>query len=309
MTPAPPKRLLLLANPNARSGSERLEEAVSRFKNQGAEVTVHSSESREAVSDDIIRMAGDYDAGVVCGGDGSLNAAARGFMESGLPMGLIPLGTANDLARTLNIPLVPGAAADVVLAGEVRKIDLGMVNDLPFFNVASIGLSVSLAETLNETDLKKRWGRLGYAIGALKVATRARPFSAEIDMDGSTQKLKSYQIAIRNGRHYGGGMVVEKDAAIDDEHLALYSLEMKSVWRLAGMLKSFRDGHHGAYNEVRTRGGSEFDIRTKKPRSVNADGELVTKTPAHFRIMPKAVTVFAPGRVQPMRRTGQRGKS
>ena len=102
------------------------------------------------------------------------------------------------------------------------------------------------------------------------------------------------QIAVGNGRFYGGGTVVAEDAAIDDGHLDLYSLEIRTVFKLALMLQSFRSGAHGAWSEVRTLRGTEFEIRTRRPRPVNVDGELIAETPAVFKVHPGAVTVFAP---------------
>ena len=129
---------------------------------------------------------------------------------------------------------------------------------------------------------------------ALKVLLQARPFSATIINREGTSNVKTYQIAVGNGRHYGGGTVIEQDASIEDGTLDLYSLEIDNVWKLALMLRAFRSGTHGAWEEVRTARCVEFDIRTKKPRPVNLDGDIVTQTPAHFRIRPGAITVFAP---------------
>jgi diacylglycerol kinase (ATP) len=167
------------------------------------------------------------------------------------------------------------------------------VNGEPFFNVASIGLSAELAQKLTR-DIKRRWGRLGYAIVALKVLAQAKPFRATIHGEDESVRVKTLQIAVGNGRFYGGGNAVEKDAAIDDQHLDLYSLELERAWKLALMARSFRYGQHGAWEEVRAVRAKEFDIRTRKPKPVNADGEIVTQTPAHFSIRPAAVTVFAP---------------
>ena len=116
---------------------------------------------------------------------------------------------------------------------------------------------------------------------------------------GESKKLATLdagalQIAVGNGRFYGGGTVVAEDAAIDDGHLDLYSLEIRTVFKLALMLQSFRSGAHGAWSEVRTLRGTEFEIRTRRPRPVNADGELIAETPAVFRVHPGAITVFAP---------------
>jgi YegS/Rv2252/BmrU family lipid kinase len=234
---------------------------------------------------------------IVCGGDGSVSSAAIAAMESGLPMGIIPMGTANDLARTLDIPTDLLQAADVIVRGETRLIDVGTVNGHAFINVASIGLSSELAQGLDPA-LKKRFGRLGYALAALRVLTRAAPFEARITEKGTANEVETYQIAIGNGRHYGGGNVVEETAEIDDGHLDLYSLEVTNLWKLALMLRSFRSGTHGAWREVRTARCIEFDIETKRPMPVNTDGEIVTATPAHFKVHPRAISVFAPPTVR-----------
>ena len=151
------------------------------------------------------------------------------------------MGTANDLARTLGIPDDLEAAADVILAGHRRRIDLGTVNGHPFFNVASIGLSAELARELSP-ELKRRWGRAGYALAAIRALARARRFAAWIGEDGETCRPARCRSRVGNGVFYGGGTVVAEDAAIDDGHLDLYSLEMRTVWKLALMLPSFRSG-------------------------------------------------------------------
>ena len=166
-----------------------------------------------------------------------------------------------------------------------RLIDVGTVNGYAFFNVASIGLSSELAQGL-DPELKKRFGRLGYALAALKVLWKASRFKATIKEKGRVTTVETYQIAVGNGRLYGGGNVVEENAEIDDGHLDLYSLEMKNLWKLALMLRSFRSGTHGAWREVRTARCIEFDIDPEKAMSVNTDGEIVTATPAHFKVHP-----------------------
>lgn len=230
---------------------------------------------------------------MIAGGDGTLSRSAGALMKTGLPLGILPTGTANDLARTLDIPSDLVAAADVIVAGRRQRIDVGSVNGCTFFNVATIGLGVDLAHTL-DADLKRRWGRLSYAIAAVKVMTQARPFRAWIRENGHETKVRTLQVAVGNGRFYGGGTVVETNAAIDDGHLDLYSLEFQSVLKLALMMRAFRTGGQGAWNGVRTLKGLEFEIRTRKPREVNADGEMVTKTPALFKVHPAALEVFTP---------------
>lgn len=287
------KRALLLVNPKARRGGEAIDAVVGRLHRGGLDVTIEPFDALPEIARDIVRLRESADLIILCGGDGTIASGALAVVECGLPLGIIPLGTANDLARTLGIPMDLTQAADVILAGNVRKIDLGTVNGYAFFNVASIGLSADLAQGL-EPKLKKRFGRFGYALAAAKVLMKAKPFTATIREKGEVTKVKTFQIAVGNGRHYGGGNVIEANAEIDDGHLDLYSLELSTVWKLAGMLRSFRSGTHGAWNEVRTARCVEFDIETRKPMPVNTDGEIVTSTPAKFLVHPGAITVLAP---------------
>jgi len=287
------KRALVLVNPKARRGGEAIDSVVGRLHKGGLDLTIEPFDALPEIARDIVRLRESADMIILCGGDGTIASGALAVVECGLPLGIIPMGTANDLARTLGIPDDLGKAADVVLAGNTRKIDLGSVNGYAFFNVASIGLSADLAQGL-DTQTKKRFGRLGYAVAAARVLMKARPFTATIRDGEEVTRVKTFQIAVGNGRHYGGGNVVQADAEIDDGHLDLYSLEFGRVWKLAAMLRSFRSGTHGAWNEVRTARGVEFDIETRKPMPVNTDGEIVTSTPAKFRVHPEAITVLAP---------------
>lgn len=286
------RRALLLVNPRARQGTA-VEAAVARLTAGGIAVRPETFSAGTEAADDIARLATDADLVVIAGGDGTLSRSAGALLKTGLPLGILPTGTANDLARTLELPTNLVAAADVIVAGRRRRIDVGSVNDCTFFNVATIGLGVDLAHTL-DSDLKRRWGRLSYAIAAAKVMMRARPFRAWIRENGMETKVRTLQVAVGNGRFYGGGTVVEENAAIDDGHLDLYSLEFESVLKLALMMRAFRTGGHGAWDDVRSLKGLKFEIRTRKPRKVNADGELVTETPALFKIHPAALEVFTP---------------
>ena len=286
------RRALMLVNPNARNGAQALS-VLPRLAELGLDVTVERFASPAEVSPDIVRRAPDADLVIVCGGDGTVASAALGVLETGLPLGILPLGTANDLARTLALPMNLSAAAEVIARGRTRRIDVGLVNGKAFFNVASIGLSAELARRLTGVD-KRRWGRLAYAVRALQVLASARPFHVEIESRSGTQHGRTLQIAVGNGRHYGGGQVVHADARIDDGHLDLYSLSPRAVWKLALMFAHFRSGHHGAWDEVLTAKCTDFWVRTDEPMPINTDGDLITETPAHFVVRPDAVAVFAP---------------
>jgi YegS/Rv2252/BmrU family lipid kinase len=287
------RRALLVVNTRSRGGEAAAEAAARHLEGAGFELRREECLDAEALRATIRRLAGSLDLVVLGGGDGTMNAAAPALRETGLPLGVLPLGTANDLARTLGIPLELEGAARVIADGHLRRIDLGEVNGRPFFNVASIGLSVEVTRELTR-ETKRRWGRLGYAIATCRALWRLRPFSAEIRHGGRADRVRAIQIAVGNGRHYGGGMTVEEEARIDDGRLDLYSIEFAQLWRLLLIYPAFRAGRHGLWREVRTASCTEVEIRTRRPRPVNTDGELVTTTPASFAVRRGALAVLVP---------------
>ncbi|HEX2559138.1 lipid kinase [Phenylobacterium sp.] len=288
-----PRRALLLVNPRSNRGGAALDPVLQRLRRRGLEIHRADTASREDAREQILRHAEEVDLVIVGGGDGALNAAASALHETGLPLGVLPLGTANDLARTLGIPTDLKMAADIIAAGETRRIDLGMANGEAFFNVASLGLSTELAQALSP-GAKQRLGRFSYMAAAILTLLRARPFRALIRSEDEAVRVKTYQIAVGSGRYYGGGVPVVDDAKIDDGHLDLYSLEVGGAWQLALMAPWFRRGVHTAWREVRADRGKAFEVRTTQPRPVNLDGELVTFTPVTFRVLRDAIQVYAP---------------
>ena len=109
-----------------------------------------------------------------------------------------------------------------------------------------------------------------------------------------TERVRTVQIAVGNGRHYGGGMIVEVLTDLDDGLLHLYSLEVDHWWKLLALYPAFRLGRHGTWQDVRAFECNEIEIRTCRRRNINTDGELTECTPARFRVHPKAIAVYAP---------------
>ena len=292
-SPAAPKRALLLVNRRARRGSESIDAALAIFREAGIELVEPSASDERSCADKIRTYADGIGLAIIGGGDGTLNNAAPGLLDTGMTFGILPLGTANDLARTLGIPADPVEAARIVVAGATRRLDVGEVNGHLFFNVASVGFSATLARNLT-SDAKKRFGVLGYAVAALKLLSESRPFSVEIDHDGRTERARTIQVSVGSGRFYGGGMTIEENAAPDDGRLNVYSLEVGHWIELIKLLPALRRGTHGRWKNVRAFDTTELSLRTRRPRDINADGELVTKTPARFCIHTRVLSVCVP---------------
>ncbi|CUU43842.1 lipid kinase [Blastochloris viridis] len=290
---SPPTRLLVLVNRNSRRGAAFDAAMVAPLVEAGIEPIVETCDAPAEVSARIVAAAAEFDGVAIAGGDGTLNSAAAGLVATGLPLGILPFGTANDLANTLGIPEDPAEAARVIARGHTRRIDLGEVNGCYFFNVASVGLAAELTRQLTG-ERKRRWGRLAYPLTALRALFDMRPFHADVVTPAERTRVLTLQITVGNGRHYGGGMTVAEAAEIDDGQLDLFSLELRSPWLLVRMLADLRRGSHGSWREVRVSRGAGFEIRTRRSRQVSCDGELITTTPARFRVRPAAVTVYAP---------------
>jgi len=284
---------LLLVNRHARQGQEGLSEAIHCLEILGFRLIQESTENPHQIGDMIRRYQQEIDLVIVGGGDGTLNAAIEAMVDTQLPLGILPLGTANDLARTLGIPNSLPEACKIIASGNLRRIDLGWVNDKYFFNVASLGLSVNITQQLTK-EIKRRWGIFAYAAIAFQVLWKSRPFSAEIRINEQSVLVKTVQIAVGNGRYYGGGMAVVHDAAIDDERLDLYSLEIDHWWEIIPFLPAMRQGRHIDWPNVRALQGQEITVYTRKLHFINTDGEITTHTPAVFRVIPQAIAVFVP---------------
>ena len=290
MTP----RALFIANPRSRRGMEHSQQVRQTLEGLGLKLVSDDDERQPDSSELIRRHRGEIDRVVVAGGDGTLNTVVQGLIGTGLPLAIIPLGTANNLARTLEIPLTIPEACEVAVRGLRRRIDLGCVNDRYFFTTASIGLSVQITEELT-SKTKRRWGPLAYGIAAVRAITRSRAFHADISWPGGSRHSRTVQIVVGNGRYYGSTLPVAADATIDDARLDLYSLEVRHWLEIVALVPSLRRGEHGRKDSVEALRATEFEITTVVPREINVDGEICGMTPARVRVVGGALEVFGRG--------------
>lgn len=285
-------RILLIVNAHSRRGDTDLSAATAILERAGHAVTVERVPKSRFAADLIRSRAGDFDAIVLGGGDGTPHSAAPALVEAGLPVGLIPLGTCNDLAHSLGIPADMEGAAAVIAAGETAAIDVGEVNGTLFFNVAHIGFGSILHV---KKKMKRRLGPLAYAVaagGALRGFSR---FRATIEWPGGSERLALFNITVGNGRFFGGTVMVSEAARIDDGLLHLFTLRTKSAPRLLAMVPFFLRGRQRLASGVTTRTSESFDIRTSRPMAIRADGKKIGETPAHFRLRHGALRFFVPG--------------
>lgn len=288
----PPQRILLCSNPRSRRAADLLD-AAQQVLAQRSDVRLAESTNRAELDAQIRRHAAGCDLVVIAGGDGSLNAAAPALLDTGLPLGVLPFGTANDLARNLDIPETPQAAAEVIISGAWRTIDLGVANGRPFFNAAHIGLAVQAASLLDASN-KRALGKLAYPLALTRALVRMRPFRVWLGTAAGEKAMRSIAIGVGNGRFYGGGMVIEQAASIDDGRLDLYSVAPAGLLQMLRLAVQLPRGVFGALPQVHQGGGTDLRLRTRRRMTVMADGEVLTHTPVRFGILPRALRVRVP---------------
>lgn len=288
----PRPRALVVLNSNARTAGARAGEARKALLDRGFQLFLPSMSDRASVADAVRQHAPSCDLVVVGGGDGSLHAVLQGLVGVDVPLGILPLGTANDLAWSLGIARDLDTACDVIAAGKTRRIDVGCVNDVYFFNEMGIGISPTVSRLLDK-DRKAKFGVVAALPHVFQVIRKMRRFSVNIRHEGGVLSMQTAQLTIGNGQSYGG-FIKNGDASLADHQLEFYSLSLPTFWSYIQALYAVVRRRPNEAAGVTHLKGRSFDIWTHRPRPIEADGEIVSMTPAHVRIVPDAICVFTP---------------
>lgn len=256
------QKALLLINPASRSGAEaELEQGAKILRDAGIELLQVESKSPEHACDEIRKHRSQIDFVILGGGDGTISSAAKCLYQEQLPFALLPLGTANDLARSLDIPADIEQAFRIIADGNRRRVDLGCVNEHYFFNVANIGLGVNITYELTP-EVKKTWGVFSYLKALTAAVAKTESFSVTLTIDGQKRKTRSIQLGIGNGRFYGGGNVIDELCTIDNGLLSLYSLKPQSFLDLLTLAPLLRDGKQNQARRTFTARAKTIEVRT-----------------------------------------------
>ena len=228
---------------------------------------------------------------IVGGGDGSISEAARRLACLDMALGVLPLGTTNNFARTLGIPLNLAEATDVLVAGKVADVDLGRAGDVFFANLVSVGLSAYVAANVPH-QLKRLAGRAAYPVTALAGLPRHRPFHARITVGDQHYSLDTHQLNIANGSFHAGRPITG-DASADDRLLLVYPLG--GPGRGALLSATLR---HAVFGARRTMADpaflavSDLWLDTDPPVPLDVDGEIRGHTPTRITLAPNALRVM-----------------
>jgi len=289
-----PKRVLLAVNTRARRGRDARDRAAAALRARGHTVVeLQTDGAPGSLSRAIVERAKDVDVVAVGGGDGTIVSAIAGLRETGLPLLALPLGTFNELARTLGIPFDVDEAAALLDAGVPYRIDVARANDFDYVNEASIGLSTSVAR-LQTGVVKKRLGMLAIPVTTLRALRYARPFHVDVELDdGTRRRFRTIQLTVANSYRFGG-VVENPEAAIDDGQLWLYTIDIKRWWHAFGILASIGLHRFPHAPDVVALRGRTFVVHTHRPRRVYADSEPATHSPVTFTVAREAIAIYVP---------------
>lgn len=228
---------------------------------------------------------------IVGGGDGTVSAVLSRLAGEPIEIGIIPLGTTNNFARSLNLPLDPEGAIDTIKTCNSHPIDLGTINGMFFTNVASIGVSADIARHVSDTS-KRRWGRLAYMFAGLSQVWTHRPFVVTVEdaHRDLTITFETHQVIIANGRYHAGKEIAQ-DAAIDNGQLLVFALGGASKLSLTIHLLDFYFGSRKRIVHSSYFVGRNITIKTKEPRQIEIDGEVKKKTPITASVEQAAIRV------------------
>lgn len=282
------------------AGAEVFERKLTEtFANAGHDITIDTVEPKQigARFEDAAKRG--YDAIIVGGGDGSVNAAAAALLGKKTALGILPLGTVNRLARDIGLTADVDAALLLLAEAEPRQIDVGEVNGHIFLNNSFIGLPPMVTERRAKLRGRPLGERLrGYAALPMEVARGARRLAIVIDDDEAARAHRALTVVVSNNAYSEGASLIPKRRALDEARLGLYVSRHRTLMQTVWLLLRASLGLWKGDPDLETRELEKLTIRSnsRRLRVVN-DGELLwLNTPLCYSIRPKALTVLVPKR-------------
>jgi diacylglycerol kinase (ATP) len=292
-------RASLVVNAGSRTGDRAFPELLDLLRDAGVEVeSSYRLRNAARVPDTVRALAhAGCDLVILGGGDGTVSSVVDVLAGTRTALGILPLGTANDFARTLEIPADLPQVCSVIASGKIVDVDLGLAGANHYVNVASVGLGVAVSQALSPR-LKRAAGPMAYPLAAVKAFRAHESFAARLsfpDGDHETVELERLlQVAVGNGRFYGGGNVVAVGAGIDDRALDVYAIELGRRRNLLGITSRFRSGEFVHRDDVHHYRTTKVLLETEPDLPVNLDGEVESRTPELFTVADNALHVMVP---------------
>ncbi len=235
---------------------------------------------------------------VAAGGDGTIHEVVNGLAEAVRRpvLGVIPLGTANDFARSLDLPDDVEEAVRVLVEGRSRRIDLGEARGARFArfaNVAVGGFGGLVGERV-DTERKRALGPFEYLRSAAEQLPKLEAHRVRIETDGERLELNVYHVVVANGSRSGGNVPVAPEARLDDGLLDVVVIPALRAPELLALAPRLLRGRHLEDERVVFRRAERLSLRSEPAMRFSVDGEPLGKDPVAFRVLPGALEVTVP---------------
>ncbi|HEX5760440.1 MAG TPA: diacylglycerol kinase family protein [Thermoanaerobaculia bacterium] len=288
-------RTRVVVNPNAGSADDlgALREAVATLPEAEVCLTEEAGHAERLAREAVERGC---ELVVAAGGDGTLNEVVNGLAADfgGARLGLLPLGTGNDFARSIGVPADLAGALAVLAEGRDAALDVGRATVGAarwFVNVSAGGFSGLVNEKM-DSAVKSAWGPLSYLRSAVEALPELAGYRTTIRLDGDeTLEVSAYSVIVANARYVASGIPVAPEARLDDGLLDLMIVPEASVPQLAVLVPLVLLGRHLGNDLILFRRSGRLEIRSDPAMSFNVDGELLGDGPATFEVMPRALRV------------------
>lgn len=243
---------------------------------------------------------------VAAGGDGTIHGVVDGLRDAldEVVVGMVPLGTANDFARSLGLPLETDAAIDLIVEGTTRQIDLGTMRRPDtgdadpdghlFVNVATGGFGSRVGDDV-DPETKRTWGPLAYLRIAVEQLQDLERYSVRLETDeGKVVEKDVYNVVVANGSRAGGNLPVAPRALMDDGLFDVVLVPAVALPDLAAVASRISAGEHGKSDRVNSLRTKALRLEAEPAMPFRLDGESIEPGPAELRVLPRALRVVAP---------------
>ncbi|PAD21365.1 diacylglycerol kinase [Terribacillus saccharophilus] len=280
------KRARIIYNPT--SGKEafrrELPDVLEIFEKAGYETSTHATTCEgDATAAARLAVERGYDLVVACGGDGTVNEVVSGLAEqpNRPKLGIIPVGTTNDLARALFIPRNIKRAAEIIVEGRTRKLDIGKVNDHYFMNIAGGGKLTELTYDV-PSKTKTMLGQMAYYLKGIEMLPSLRPIKVEIEYDGKWFEDEIMLFLVSNTNSVGGFEKLAPDALLDDGLFDLVILRKTNIAEFIRIASLAIRGAHLDHDLIFYTRANRIKVKPADKMQLNIDGEYGGLLPGEF---------------------------
>jgi len=281
----------IILNPTSQHGKalELKDSLVSTLNNLGLDFTLHISSSPADVVETVKKNLDNYTNFISFGGDGTIHSLANILVNTDKNLGCIPMGSGNDIARNLNIPLEMENACQVIKDCHVKKIDMGLINGKYYYlAVSGAGFDSVVNDLANNTKFPiKGPAKYTYAVYKTLITYRSKKF--HLKYDGTERTVDAMFIVVGNMASYGGGMKITPNADPEDGILDVCIIKRMSKLHFIKIFPSVFKGEHITDSCVEILRAENVEITSEYNFSVFADGEYICKLPAKFAVAKKSL--------------------